>query len=110
MSFILGLTGGIGSGKSAASQWFESKNIVVVDADIVAREVVMPGLVVFRLGNGCFFGSGFFRFCRNILVINSIKSVGAALRKVVVLVKQFFFLFGGVYFQRCGVKISYLAE
>ena len=43
MSFILGLTGGIGSGKSAASQWFESQNIVVVDADIVAREVVMPG-------------------------------------------------------------------
>ena len=42
MSFILGLTGGIGSGKSAASQWFESKNIVVVDADIIAREVVMP--------------------------------------------------------------------
>lgn len=42
MSFILGLTGGIGSGKSAASQWFETQNIVVVDADIVAREVVMP--------------------------------------------------------------------
>ena len=42
MSFILGLTGGIGSGKSAASQWFESQNIVVVDADIIAREVVMP--------------------------------------------------------------------
>ena len=42
MSFVLGLTGGIGSGKSAASQWFETQNIVVVDADIVAREVVMP--------------------------------------------------------------------
>ena len=43
MSFILGLTGGIGSGKSAASQWFESQNIVVVDADIVAHEVVAIG-------------------------------------------------------------------
>ena len=43
MSFILGLTGGIGSGKSAASQWFESQNIVVIDADIVAREIVMIG-------------------------------------------------------------------
>ena len=42
MSFVLGLTGGIGSGKSAASQWFETQNIVVVDADIVAREIVMP--------------------------------------------------------------------
>ncbi|OTG85710.1 dephospho-CoA kinase [Acinetobacter sp. ANC 4558] len=43
MSFILGLTGGIGSGKSAASQWFESQNIVVVDADVVAREIVEIG-------------------------------------------------------------------
>ena len=38
--FILGLTGGIGSGKSAASHWFETQGIQVVDADIVAREVV----------------------------------------------------------------------
>ena len=41
--FILGLTGGIGSGKSAASAYFRDKGIVVVDADIVAREVVEPG-------------------------------------------------------------------
>lgn len=43
MHFILGLTGGIGSGKSAASQWFETQGIVVIDADIVAREVVAMG-------------------------------------------------------------------
>lgn len=43
MSFILGLTGGIGSGKSAASQWFETQGICVVDADIVAREIVEKG-------------------------------------------------------------------
>ena len=42
MTFILGITGGIGSGKSAATQWFESQGIVVIDADIVAREVVAP--------------------------------------------------------------------
>ena len=41
--FILGLTGGIGSGKSAASAYFRNQGIVVVDADIVAREVVEPG-------------------------------------------------------------------
>ncbi|MFY9179585.1 MAG: dephospho-CoA kinase [Venatoribacter sp.] len=40
--FILGLTGGIGSGKTAASQFFIDQGIVVVDADIVAREVVQP--------------------------------------------------------------------
>ena len=40
---IIGLTGGIGSGKSAASEHFERMGIIVVDADIVAREVVEPG-------------------------------------------------------------------
>ncbi|WP_343621903.1 dephospho-CoA kinase [Acinetobacter proteolyticus] len=43
MRFVLGITGGIGSGKSAATQWFESQGITVVDADVVAREVVEPG-------------------------------------------------------------------
>lgn len=43
MKFILGLTGGIGSGKSAASSWFEKQNIIVVDADVVAREIVDIG-------------------------------------------------------------------
>lgn len=43
MPYIVGLTGGIGSGKSAASQWFEHQDIDVVDADVVAREVVQPG-------------------------------------------------------------------
>ena len=43
MTFILGLTGGIGSGKSAASQWFETQGINVVDADIAAREIVEKG-------------------------------------------------------------------
>lgn len=43
MTYILGLTGGIGSGKSAASQWFEQQGICVVDTDVVAREVVQVG-------------------------------------------------------------------
>ena len=42
-SWILGLMGGIGSGKSAISAMFEELGIQVVDADIVAREVVEPG-------------------------------------------------------------------
>lgn len=43
MKLIIGLTGGIGSGKSAASHWFEQQGIIVVDADIVAREIVDIG-------------------------------------------------------------------
>lgn len=41
--FIIGLTGGIGSGKTAASDWFAAQGIIVVDADVVAREVVAVG-------------------------------------------------------------------
>ncbi len=39
----IGLTGGIGSGKSAVSRLLASRGAVVVDADLVAREVVEPG-------------------------------------------------------------------
>ncbi len=42
MSFILGLTGGISSGKSAVSQYFKEEGIPVIDADKIAREVVKP--------------------------------------------------------------------
>ncbi|WP_028469301.1 dephospho-CoA kinase [Neptunomonas japonica] len=40
---VVGLTGGIGSGKSAASSQFELLGRPIIDADIVAREVVEPG-------------------------------------------------------------------
>ncbi len=40
---IVGLTGGIGSGKSAAAACFEQLGVPVIDADVAAREVVMPG-------------------------------------------------------------------
>lgn len=41
--YVVGLTGGIGSGKSAVSRRLEAKGIAAVDADVVAREVVEPG-------------------------------------------------------------------
>lgn len=40
---IVGLTGGIGSGKSEVSARFERLGITVVDADVIARQVVEPG-------------------------------------------------------------------
>ncbi|MFE3109149.1 dephospho-CoA kinase [Kitasatospora indigofera] len=39
----IGLTGGIGAGKSEVSRLFASYGAVVVDADLIAREVVAPG-------------------------------------------------------------------
>ena len=40
---MVGLTGGIGSGKSAAARRLAELGAVVVDADRIAREVVAPG-------------------------------------------------------------------
>ena len=41
--FVVGITGGIGSGKSAVTDHLETLDITVVDADKVARVVVEPG-------------------------------------------------------------------
>ena len=40
---VVGLTGGIGSGKSAASAWFADRGIDIIDADVIAHEVVAKG-------------------------------------------------------------------
>lgn len=45
---IVGLTGGIGSGKSTAADIFKKIGITVVDADAVARDVVAPGSSALR--------------------------------------------------------------
>jgi dephospho-CoA kinase len=41
----IGLTGGIGSGKSEVSRRLAARGAVVIDADRIAREVVEPGTV-----------------------------------------------------------------
>jgi dephospho-CoA kinase len=48
VTFIVGLTGGIGSGKSAAADCFRSLGITVVDADVCARIVVEPNKPVLK--------------------------------------------------------------
>ena len=40
---LVGLTGGIGSGKSAAADYFQTLGIDVVDADLASRAVLEPG-------------------------------------------------------------------
>ena len=39
---IIGLTGGIGSGKSEVSRRFQALGITVIDTDDIARQVVEP--------------------------------------------------------------------
>ena len=48
MKKIIGLTGGIASGKSTVSNWLISQGYPVVDADIAARKVVEPGMPALR--------------------------------------------------------------
>ncbi|AUG76587.1 dephospho-CoA kinase [Kitasatospora sp. MMS16-BH015] len=53
----IGLTGGIGAGKSAVSARLAARGAVIVDSDLIAREVVAPGseglrAVVAEFGEG----------------------------------------------------------
>jgi len=40
---IIGLTGGIGSGKSTVARYFAALGTPIIDADEIARELVTPG-------------------------------------------------------------------
>ena len=40
---LVGLTGGIATGKSTVAEMFNDKGAVIVDADVIAREVVLKG-------------------------------------------------------------------
>jgi dephospho-CoA kinase len=55
--FVVGLTGGIASGKSEVARRFQARDIPVIDADVLARDAVAPGsdglaAVVARFGVG----------------------------------------------------------
>ena len=63
MNYVVGITGGIGSGKSAVTQRLEKLGIAVVDADLVARVVVEPGTpalaaITAHFGNDILLGNG----------------------------------------------------
>jgi dephospho-CoA kinase len=40
---VIGLTGGIGCGKSTVADMFSKLNIPIIDTDLIARELVEPG-------------------------------------------------------------------
>jgi dephospho-CoA kinase len=59
----IGLTGGIASGKSTVADMFAELGIPVIDTDVIARDLVMPGLPALaeireRFGEGVIDGSG----------------------------------------------------
>lgn len=63
LMLLIGLTGGIGSGKSSVSARLASKGAVIVDADAITRELQEPGTPVFdaivgRFGSAVVRGDG----------------------------------------------------
>ncbi|CAG8585915.1 44092_t:CDS:2, partial [Gigaspora margarita] len=46
---VVGLTGGIGSGKSTVSRMIQKHNIPIIDSDLLAREVVQPNKPAYKL-------------------------------------------------------------
>ncbi|XP_071451770.1 dephospho-CoA kinase isoform X2 [Hetaerina americana] len=61
--FIVGLTGGIATGKSYVSSIFREHGITVIDADTMARKVVEPGKKAWskirkEFGDGIFYSNG----------------------------------------------------
>lgn len=60
---LVGLTGGIGSGKSTVAEMLARRGAVVFDADVLAREAVEPGTpgyeqVLARFGDGILLADG----------------------------------------------------
>ena len=47
-SYAVALTGGIGSGKNAVADLFRSRNSAVFDSDVIARDLVQPGMQALR--------------------------------------------------------------
>lgn len=43
MNYCVGLTGGIGSGKSTVAELFRQEGIVVLDADVISHQMTQPG-------------------------------------------------------------------
>ncbi len=43
MSYVIGLTGGIGSGKTVVSDYFATLGVPIIDTDVLARQIVEPG-------------------------------------------------------------------
>ncbi|PFH09163.1 dephospho-CoA kinase [Collimonas sp. PA-H2] len=52
--FSVGLTGGIGSGKSTVADMFSERGAAVIDTDIIARQLTAPGGIAIEAIRACF--------------------------------------------------------
>lgn len=56
---VIGLTGGIASGKSTASHYLKTKGFAIIDADLIARQILEPGKPAYEAVKS-FFGESYF--------------------------------------------------
>ncbi len=47
-NFVVGLTGGIGSGKTSVSDLFAARGILIADSDVISRQIVEPGQPAYK--------------------------------------------------------------
>ena len=47
-TLTIALTGGIGSGKSSVASIFENLGVPILDTDIIAKEISMPDMPIFK--------------------------------------------------------------
>ena len=85
---LIGLTGGIGSGKSTVARILADRGAVIVDADAIAREVVEPGRpafeeVVRRFGPGMVLPDGSLDRAQLAALVFADESSRAALNEIV---------------------------
>ncbi|WEV70425.1 dephospho-CoA kinase [Lactobacillus sp. ESL0785] len=48
MTLVLGVTGGIASGKSTADAFFRQKQIPIIDSDLIAHDILNPGKIGYK--------------------------------------------------------------
>lgn len=48
MSYVVVLTGGIGSGKSTVSNFFSDLSIEIIDCDVISRKILKPGSIILK--------------------------------------------------------------
>ena len=63
MSLLVGLTGGMGSGKTLSASFFKDLGAFILDADLICRKLVEPGQAAWKeievvFGKEIFTGSG----------------------------------------------------
>jgi dephospho-CoA kinase len=133
MRLRVGLTGGIGSGKSEVAKVFASLGALVIDADALAREAVAPGSrglarigarwpqVLARDGTldraalaAIAFGDGVSRDELNAIVHPEVRLLGEAHEAFAgpdqIVVHDVPLLFEGQFYQRCDANVLVVAD